>query len=661
MSNFGQKTKLAAALATAFAVGSFGAQASVQLATEGLGDAGIIPYYTVKSDPVNGTWRSFIRIFNNSDNAVAVKLRFREAENSREVLNFVVWLSPYDAWTAWTDPDASGTGLGAGIRTFDNSCTTPARQGNNWLSVAGDPEVRFQLFKDSSYSGNYADGGTTGPARAHEGHVEVIGVAEWGPGTQMYQNVKHPPGGSPTCLDVARFGLGGQPSGESLATAMDVGNVLAINSYLIRVESGQSIGVPTTMLANFTQRWSKDGITINPARRLITELTTDDQKPDLDSANPASRVNYLPGISETVPEISDLGTTVGIMPDFWNTWVLKFLDNPTDFSLIREPFGAPIVNGQNGGINPTLTRVQPRRSLAVESETDACLETATPAEWAENCNGVPVPGETGWVYPWVRGGVDAVSAVITRSEVVNEWGYRDDPGALIDQVRTQWVLTFPTKHYYVDIQNDEAIPTYAPFNRDNIYPTLMDFAPVGVNPEPAAYDPFAQRFQATAGKPGGRSCNDVSAWLFDSEENFVSFTSPAPTTIPGLCYETNVINFGDSVVAGGNVGLTSDVDVTIPEDLFPQFIGLNNDQLGWAIMDLRQSPSAGGIPGGNLRGLVGKRYQYLGLPVVGFQITNYQVQSAGNGNYSSSVDHKYTRDITCVGGGCVPTIPNPLP
>lgn len=43
------------------------------------------------------------RIFNNSDNAVAVKVRFREAENSRDVLDFIVVLSPDDAWSGWID------------------------------------------------------------------------------------------------------------------------------------------------------------------------------------------------------------------------------------------------------------------------------------------------------------------------------------------------------------------------------------------------------------------------------------------------------------------------------------------------------------------------------------------------------------------------------
>ena len=84
-----------------------------------MGDAGLFQYYTV-----NGGWQTFVRVINTSDQVVSVKLRFREAANSREVLDFVVFLSAYDMWSGWTDHDAISNGW-PGIRTNDTSCLFP--------------------------------------------------------------------------------------------------------------------------------------------------------------------------------------------------------------------------------------------------------------------------------------------------------------------------------------------------------------------------------------------------------------------------------------------------------------------------------------------------------------------------------------------------------
>ena len=74
---------------------------------------------------------------------MAVKVRFREQANSREVLDFTVFLSPNDMWQAWTDrhavprdwaPDESRwsieNGWVPGIRTTDTSCIVPEKNGN---------------------------------------------------------------------------------------------------------------------------------------------------------------------------------------------------------------------------------------------------------------------------------------------------------------------------------------------------------------------------------------------------------------------------------------------------------------------------------------------------------------------------------------------------
>ena len=109
------KTKLSLALALALGTGmaTNTAQAVTLDNNDRLGDAGIFQYYTV-----NGGWQTFIRLINTSADAVSVKVRFREAHNSREVFDFIIFLSPYDMWAGWTDLDA---GWGApGVKTSDD-------------------------------------------------------------------------------------------------------------------------------------------------------------------------------------------------------------------------------------------------------------------------------------------------------------------------------------------------------------------------------------------------------------------------------------------------------------------------------------------------------------------------------------------------------------
>ena len=63
----------------------------MQVAQDHLGQALIFPYYTVR-----GGWMTLFGVTNTSDQIVAVKVRFRESYNSRDVLDFnarSIWAS----------------------------------------------------------------------------------------------------------------------------------------------------------------------------------------------------------------------------------------------------------------------------------------------------------------------------------------------------------------------------------------------------------------------------------------------------------------------------------------------------------------------------------------------------------------------------------------
>ena len=136
---------LAAAVA-AVTAGYAGIAQAQTLANNSLGDAAIIPYYTVAGDFVTG-----VHIINTSkDYTQVVKLRMRRGSDSMDALDFNIIMSPEDEWTGFID-DSTGTVV---MATLDNSCTAPLRA-----------DGRFPM------PGLYQAGAT-------EGYLEIIAMAQ---------------------------------------------------------------------------------------------------------------------------------------------------------------------------------------------------------------------------------------------------------------------------------------------------------------------------------------------------------------------------------------------------------------------------------------------------------------------------------------------------
>ncbi|GJM10134.1 MAG: hypothetical protein DHS20C11_24100 [Lysobacteraceae bacterium] len=147
---------------------------AVNLNPDGLGQVLIYPYYTVR-----GGWSTLLSVVNTTDEAKAVKVRVLEARNSREVIDFNLYLSEYDVWTASIyDPDGDDAGVG-GLTTLDNSCTVPAIKTSTTLPVDpnGNRYVPFRTFElddGRSLAGNFS--GYEDETR--EGYVEMLEMAE---------------------------------------------------------------------------------------------------------------------------------------------------------------------------------------------------------------------------------------------------------------------------------------------------------------------------------------------------------------------------------------------------------------------------------------------------------------------------------------------------
>ena len=137
---------------------------AVHISPSGTGQVLIFPYYTVR----NG-FDTLVSVTNTQNNTKALKVRFREGLNGREVHNFNLFLSPNDTWTG----AVVETQNGARLITNDNSCVAPsdlfAEVRKNSLGQ------EFNEFWNFSYAGNNADAiAISSLDRTREGYFEII-------------------------------------------------------------------------------------------------------------------------------------------------------------------------------------------------------------------------------------------------------------------------------------------------------------------------------------------------------------------------------------------------------------------------------------------------------------------------------------------------------
>jgi hypothetical protein len=212
-------------------------------------------------------------------------------------------------------------------------------------------------------------------------------------------------------------------------------------------------------------------------------------------------------------------------------------------------------------------------------------------------------------------GIDAVSAVFMADSIYNEYVVAATLGA-----NTDWVVTFPTKAYYVD----------------SIYGAV-----------PLA--PFEAPFAAPGTAPAR-----VAGNVYDREEGSYPFGGPCegfcppPLPVPSLDYEVNVIPIVNSVtpaVASGVFG--------------SNLVGLSlapygdDGQIAVDLTDAGLTFAA--LPGG--LDPQGNAVSLRGLPVTGFMaynVINANAQPGLLANYSGVFRHRTT--MACDGNvdGCTP-------
>ena len=480
---------------------------AVNLNPDGLGQVLIYPYFTV-----NANNQTLLSVVNTQNAGKAVKVRFLEGYDSREVLDFNLYLSPYDVWTA-TVFDTSGVNgrltngsAEAAVLTPDESCTDPAIKhgavGNPGIEQLPDGR-NFAAFVNSAYSGSNDDGGPQALSRTRTGHIELIEMATVVGATLT--NIKHVNGVPPGCKSVI-----GATGGADYLTP--TGGLFGTGS-IVNPLAGTLYGYNADAVDGF---YTNTGNLFNAAGTIAPDLTNGDNTGGVETS-------YVFNNGKLIT----------------SSWLLS------------------------GG-----------------------------------------------------GSIDAVSSVFTADHIYNEYELNPASGS----VASEWVVTFPTKRYYVD-------------------PTLSSPVP-----------PFTVLFGDDSTN-AGTACEKVGLNEYDREERtpqrVTGFSPPRPgANSPVLCWEAQVITFQSSAAASASTA----------SPIFGSPLFTNVDTLH----DLGASGTSGWVNitlagAGHLLTASREGNVFSGLPVTGFlakDFTNKNVTPGILGNYAGLYRHRTSRTCTNTNGVC---------
>ncbi|WP_462389288.1 cell surface protein [Acidovorax sp. Q11] len=123
----------------------------------GVGHILTVPYFTTQ-----GTNKTLLNLVNTDNvNGKAVKLRYRGAQNSDDVFDITIYLSPGDVWTAEVAAAEDGSGISR-LVTSDTSCTLPYKQ--DIKDLGG--KFKTDRVRDAD------------KAQTREGYIEILNTAD---------------------------------------------------------------------------------------------------------------------------------------------------------------------------------------------------------------------------------------------------------------------------------------------------------------------------------------------------------------------------------------------------------------------------------------------------------------------------------------------------
>lgn len=478
------KKSLSQAIALATALGAAASAQAVNVNPDGLGNVLLYSLYTTEAGK-----NTTINITNTTDDYKAVKVRFVEAQNSKEVLDFNLYLSPWDQWGATVVVDeATGGAMLAPI--VDTSCTAPE------METAENRKFKDYEYKayPESLEGYEGDGGFDDLFRGRLGHVEVIEMGVVDP-ILGEATIKHGDNRVPANCDALRERFVGKDA-----------------------------------------PWDSEH----------------NEDADLnDKILPATGGLYGTASIVDPAEANIITYDAVALDNFWDAYGLNHAyPGTTDPNLNNASGEAKFPDGQS---------------------------------------------------IFFRDGIDAVSAVLMKSTIQNDYLVSDAMKG-----ETNWVVTFPTRHHYVN--------------------------------RPIALAPFTEIWQGESGAPEA-----VTYEFWDNEEQTLDtpvvdlpplLPSPLPPTYkqekPGtyLRWETNIVKFDNK-----------DVLATDYPHLNVPISDLSDFGSGWLRFD---------FTGHEMYGFGGLG-RIEGLPVIGFSAiavqNGYTGKAGAIANFSGQYQHKATTSV----------------
>ncbi len=502
-------SKFACAIALA---SSFGNSHALNINPDGLGQALLFPYYTV-----NGGRSTLISIANPTRFGKALKVRFLERYNGREVLDFNLYLAPNDIWTGALSAD--GANDAPTLTTHDDSCTVPAIAS----STGGTGALPFSSAGYTNTAlAEHDDAGPNTQSRAREGHFEVIEMG-------IVRNSDE---------DGRRNSL----------------------SAISRNEHG-----------------------VRNCQQILDAWNPSSADPYW---RPPSAVGEIDIIAPTVANGGGGLSGLAAMVNFANGTQLTYAADAI------EGFSVSVLHAAPG------LRSKPQLS-------DANFPTASGATAYFSDDGVLRTAS----YPPERA-IDAVSVLFTMARIHNEYvAVHDGNGAPV--LASEWILTFPTKRFYVDPElTEQPLPPfpnrYAAASTPNATGAPVGFVPLIFNRE------------------GGDGVSDCGDFYNGNYDDCIPFPFPPPIPHePKALSETFV--WAVSEAGLGSPALDATLEPRFDHG-WPAEYGFNEGQFALQLW-VNDSPYRDGITDRNISraDLAGRRY--LGLPVTGFWVTETRTSS----------------------------------
>jgi hypothetical protein len=489
---------------------------------DGIGQVLIYPYYTV-----NKGNQTLVSVVNTTNAVKAVKVRFLEGRNSREVLDFNLYLSPFDVWVGAIQ--ASGTTGPGRLTTPDTSCTVPA------IPAGG---VDFRNFEYVNLTGlggaNLQDHPNSLAAlygsldRTREGYLEMIdmGTLQTGAGlTRLAEEATH-----------VRPGNVGSTAAVPANCAALVASWTPGNGGWADVGGQTNVGLPNGGLYG-------GGSIVDVANGTMISYNADAIDGFYTNSTQPGALHTDPGF--TVPDLGNCDNGNG------NCNVFLF-ENVTGRAIeLRFNIAAGITNGWN-----------------------------------------------------------AFSSLYMSDSVFNE--YVTETGIAS---KSEWVITFPTKEFYVSRRT-------------------------------AALQPFTNLFD-----DDGQACEPIQITIWNREEmtgvpGSTDFSPRPPgATGPALCFEAQVVTFNQTTATSGIFGATyaRNLSTTGPANVVNNPGAAPQLANGHAQIRFPAGTTAARLPVTTAGGAQGS---LQGLPVTGFwawTAVNSNAQPGLLANFSGAFRHRTNR------------------